>query len=237
MSMTRVVSGLFGVILLTMVGACTDVITERDLYDLKTPNTFVKRSVIERIQRSRNFPFSLMDSLIDTKREKEAVAVMLELLRSGKEPKDIRRIILKSFGTLGQRTEIPVRPLLDALKDEDPRIRYVAIEVIGKTKQLKAVDALIKLLGRTMDQDYAVLWALGEIGGDKALPVLNRMAFSDNEYLRYNAFKALSKISLSWVPETESNSGLVYLANLGRLAVKSYQESMKVALGKMRNKI
>ena len=185
----------FALILSIFVSGCRTV-TEHDLADLQSPNAIVKKEAVNRISRGRGFPFNLIGPFVSKDNEEKAVTIMVELLRSGNGSKDAKLNILKALGELGKRTEIPADPLIEKLKDKDPDVRRWAIEALGKTKNKKALPALVKLLEQQTDK-YPVIWAIGEIGDQGAIPHLGQLLASEDKYVTYNAYRALAKIGTS----------------------------------------
>jgi hypothetical protein len=175
-----------------LTSACR-IITEVDVANLQSPNEAVKREVLRKFSRKEPFLTNIVGRFLNRNIEKEAVTTMLALLRDGREPEDIQLGILRAMGDLGKKTEVPVSPLIEKLKSADPRMRLQAVESLGKIKDKKAVPALIQLL-ETEANKYPVIWALGEIRDKSAVPALNRLLTSEDQYVRYNANKALVKI-------------------------------------------
>ncbi len=87
-------------------------------------------------------------------------------------------------------------PLMDALKDKDPRVRNVAVSALGKLRDMRAVDPLIDAL---KDGDTAVrinvCKSLGALGDFKAIkPLVNSL--NDQEMgVRIAACGALGSFS------------------------------------------
>lgn len=178
-------SSLFSVMVLSIcITACSQ-ISEKDLAELQSPNDLVKREAIQKISKQ--------ERLFNRNVEKRAVAILVELLDGGRESEDIQLSILKALGELGKRIDVPISSLIEKLGDENPRIRLQAVESLGKIKNGEAVQALLKLLEAETDK-YPIIWALGEIGDKRAISALNSLLASKDEYLRYNARKALEKI-------------------------------------------
>ena len=194
-SIMRMSLVFFALILSILVSGCRTV-TEHDLADLQSPNAIVKKEAVDRISRGRGFPFNLIGPFVSKDNEEKAVTIMVELLRSGNGSKDAKLNILKALGELGKRTEIPADPLIEKLKDKDPDVRHLAIEALGKTKNKKALPALVKLLEQQTDK-YPVIWAIGEIGDQGAIPHLGQLLASEDKYVTYNAYRALAKIGTS----------------------------------------
>lgn len=175
------------------MAACSNM-TEKDLGNLESPNDIVKQEAIKKIANGEPYPLNLVNRFFyNGFVEKRAVEIMVGQLRDGKESEDIQLGILKALGELGQRTEVPVSPLVKRLRDENPRIRLQAVESLGKIRNPEAVPALIELLDIETNK-YPIIWALGEIGDRTAVPALNRLLVSEDKYVRYNAGRALAKI-------------------------------------------
>jgi HEAT repeat protein len=227
--MMRASSVLFAVILLTLVSGCSTV-AEKDLADLQSPNAIVRKEAIDRISGGPGFPVSQMGWLVSRTNEKRAVKLMVALLQKGEEAKEVQLSILKALGELGRRTETAIPPLVERLKDEDPDCRREATEALGKTRNKKALAPLVKLLDEEKDA-YTVLWALGEIGDERAIPTLNAFLASDDQYLRYNAYRALAKIGR---PDSDGDvdekRGVL---DFGKKAFKKYQDAMIIVFRKI----
>lgn len=181
-----------GVMLSLLIPACSPT-TEEDLANLRSPNDTVKMETIRKFSRREGFPFSLLGRHLDQNTDRKAVAIMVELLRSGNESEDVQLGILRAMGELGKRTQVPVSPLIQKLGDGNPRIRLTAVESLGKIRDKTAVPALVRLLD-TETEKYPIIWALGEIADKRAVPALNQLLGSPDKYARYNANKALKKI-------------------------------------------
>ena len=188
----NIVSTFLVLVFSGLIAACSP-ITEKDLAELQSPNDAVKKEAIQKFATGERFPVSLVEPFLTRSREKKAVAIMAELLHGGGESEDIQVNILKAMGELGKRTQVPVSPLIEKLKERNPRIRLQAVESLGKIKNKEAVPALVRLLEKE-GNTYPIIWALGEIGDKSALPALNRLLASGDKYARYNANKALRKI-------------------------------------------
>lgn len=220
--------------LFVLVSSCSTV-TEQDLVDLQSSNAIVKKEAIQRISKGQHFSFPVMDSLVNMANEKRAAAILVELLSSGKESKDMELTILKTLGALSKTTEVPVAPLIERLKAKDLRIRAQAIEALGKTRNAKASTPLVKLLEEEKEK-YAIIWALGEIEDPGAIPALNRLLASEDDYVRYNASRALAKIRTEEVEGnsgTSNNSNTKGLIDIGKIAFSKYQDMMMIVFQKV----
>lgn len=185
-------SVIVAVVLSICFTACSS-LCEKDLEDLQSPNHIVKKEAIGKISEPGRFPFTISRRLFGGGIEKKAVTILVEMLNKGKESEDIHLSILKTLGDLGMRTEVPIEPLIDKLKDENPRIRLRAVESLGKIRNEKAVSALLQLLEEEPNK-YPIIWSLGQIGDKRAIPALNTLLSSEDKFLQYNARKALKKI-------------------------------------------
>jgi hypothetical protein len=229
---TRISSALFVMMISVFVVGCATV-SEEDLVDLQSPNAIVKQEAIQRISQEQSFPASLMYDLASNENEKNAIAIMVESLRRGRESKDVQLNILTALGELSKRTQVPVSPLIEKLKDEDPDIRTQAIEALARTQSKEASTALVKLLEEDAHK-YAIIWAIGEIGDKGAIPTLNRLLASEDKYVRHNASRALAKMG-SDQEEIDSSSDNSGIFDLGRNAFKKYQGMMIAVFRKIRD--
>ena len=224
---------LFAGMLIIWVWGCSTV-TEQDLTDLHSANAVVMKEAIEKIARGPSFPLSLMDGLVSKTNEKRAVTIMVELLQDGKESKDVQLSLLTALGELGRKTQVPVTPLIEKLKDKDPQIRVRVIETLARTKNKETSTALVKMLNDETDK-YPIIWALGEIGDQEAIPALNRFAASEDKNLSYNARQALAKIRTdeTGVHSDPDQSDTKSLLEIGRMVFRKYREVMMALFQKM----
>jgi HEAT repeat protein len=92
-------------------------------------------------------------------------------------------------------TEECFRNLLEALDDEDPKVRRLAVCGLAACGGSRALDALIERLGDP-DEDIRmrVAVALGKIGDRRAAPALVRAASGDDLPLRRVSILALGEL-------------------------------------------
>jgi HEAT repeat protein len=175
-----------------------------------------------------------MDGLVSETNEERAVNIMVELLQDGKQSKDVQLSILTALGELGRKTQVPVTPLIEKLKHKDPQIRVRAIETLAKTKNKEASTVLVKMLNEETDK-YPIIWALGEIRDEEAIPALNRFAASEDKLLSYNARLALAKIRTdeTGVHTDPDKSDKKSLLEISRMVFKKYREVMMALFQKM----
>jgi len=93
----------------------------------------------------------------------------------------MRSSALYAMGRTADMRWIPY--LLSELKSEAPELRMEAARALGVLEATAAVDPMIKMLDDEMDSEvrFAILEALGEIGGEKAKQALQLTIDSDNE--------------------------------------------------------
>jgi HEAT repeat protein len=229
----KILSCLLAFILLISVSSCST-ISDTDLADLQSPNDIVKQEAIQRIPKEPRFPLNLVSRFFGSNETEKAVAIMVGLLREGKETKDTERLIVRTLGQLSRRTEVSMGPLIQMLEDKDPRMRGEVLEALGRSKSKQAVTALLKMLDEEMP-NYCLIWAIGEIGDQRAVPYLNRLLMSEDEYVRYNAYQALAKIGEEQgeVKSDKTNSDTRSLLDVGRAAFKKYQDAMMAVFQKI----
>ncbi len=100
---------------------------------------------------------------------------------------------LRAFETLIGAGDQAIEPLLAALDDSDPVTAEHAAGALGNLKNARAVEALMAAIERKGFPVYVGVWALGEIGDERAIPVLVRhLGHKDLGIAKY-AVKALVK--------------------------------------------
>jgi protein-S-isoprenylcysteine O-methyltransferase Ste14 len=124
--------------------------------------------------------------------QNRAVPTLIILL--GNPNSDIREFSVQALGELqaAEATE-PLIPLLD---DSEYRVQRGAAYALGQIGSEQAVDPLIQVLDRPTSggMRYAVYTALGQIGSDRAWPVLVPAAMDTIWYAQNAALRALHKI-------------------------------------------
>ena len=83
--------------------------------------------------------------------------------------------------------------MIQALKDEDPRVRYQSAEALGNIRDSRAVDPLIQAL---KDDDSSVRYwaivALGKINDNRAAdPLIQASREDEDSYIRDAASNVL----------------------------------------------
>jgi HEAT repeat protein len=91
--------------------------------------------------------------------------------------------------------------VVSELTNEDPECRYEAARACGELGARDAVPALSRLMGdRDREVQAAAIWALGQIGGDKARRLLMECCEADDEMVQDAADEALAELELGATP-------------------------------------
>jgi bilin biosynthesis protein len=143
--------------------------------DLKSTNIMVKKNAIY---------------YLGQKKSKKAVPHLIDLADSD-QPKVIRLNAIMALGKIGEASA--AEALIRCLDEGDIEIRTAAVCALGQMKDPKGVEPR---LGVIHDQrlQLTVIWALGNMGEEAAVPVLTGLLASDDRFVRYNAGRALKKI-------------------------------------------
>ena len=88
--------------------------------------------------------------------------------------------------------------LVEALKDNDPWVRYFAAKSLGRLNDSKSIDALVEVVENEPLNHVriAALEALGKLGGNKAVHVISGYVRSDDRDMARVAAEALEEIRL-----------------------------------------
>jgi len=88
-----------------------------------------------------------------------------------------------------------IEPLFAMLKNENPNIRYIAIENLGKARTLHTIEPLIAaLMDKEVDIRGAAAYALGELGDPRAIEPLIVALKDKNVYVHESVARALGKM-------------------------------------------
>lgn len=100
--------------------------------------------------------------------EHETERAVSALTRCGLRDED-PSVRLVSAWALGEiKDEIAVRALIESLDDPDYYVREMAVLALGEIENPSAINELVKAFDREEELQRAVIWALGEIEGDRA---------------------------------------------------------------------
>ncbi|MDP8248862.1 MAG: HEAT repeat domain-containing protein [Candidatus Tritonobacter lacicola] len=122
-------------------------------------------------------------------RESAAMPGLIVLLDSPIE--EVRLKSVFALGRIGSQEAVPA--LIERLDDESLDIRREAVTSLGKLKNPAAIHSLVLLLD-SEELELAVIWAIGNIGDSRSIPILNDLLAGEDPYVRYNASRALAKI-------------------------------------------
>jgi HEAT repeat protein len=115
-----------------------------------------------------------------------------------------RQLVTVALGGIGSRVESVVRFLIDLLEDEDPLVRLVAVQALGKIGSADAIPPMLAILkNRSNPMRAEVVIALGVMGGEagSALPILRNMRNDKDEDVRREVATALQRIDPEAAPE------------------------------------
>jgi HEAT repeat protein len=99
--------------------------------------------------------------------EHEALEAVTPLTDALRDPStEVRLTATWALGEIKDDNSIP--SLIRSLEDDDMLVREMAVLALGEIENPSAVEPLVKMFGQE-DLRAAVVWALGEIRGEKAL--------------------------------------------------------------------
>ena len=129
--------------------------------------------------------------------DKEAVAVLLEVLVDPKEYTGTRDAAARALGRLGDRKAVD--SLINILKNktEDKDVRMGSAVALGDIKDKKAVEPLIEVLKDNKEYVWlrvAAVSALGNMGDERALVPVRDALKDSSDYVRNAAQSALLKV-------------------------------------------
>ena len=84
--------------------------------------------------------------------------------------------------------------LVALLDDPDDDVRLGAIEALGRGRHKAAVPTLVNRLKAGDRNSIRIIWALGEIGDERAVPALMTQYRSNEPFTRQKAVEALGKV-------------------------------------------
>lgn len=225
------VRGLVIIVIAVMgVNACSSV-SHKDLRDLSNANPITQREAIERIAAAggNDGSFAFIGDFWNRGSARQAVNKMVRLFHECEECLDTRLEILSALGALASQVEVPTSILMEAVEDEDATIRQRAVEIVAKAGDRALVPVLASWLQddqRDAKEKYAVIWALGELGAQESVSILERLLDSDDKYVRYNAYRSLSKIGEVEKRTASRNGGTSRVAALARTTLERYKFAM-----------
>ncbi len=221
----RLVSALVMSAILVLSGGCS-LVGEKDFADLESSSLFDRRQAIEAIGQRRIPRFFPFEAFIDTTRAKRAAIVIARSLETGNENREMQLNMLAAIEKLAHYVQVPASGVIEKLDDEDPEIRARAVHVLAGIGGEEATSALLRAL-REQERNYSIIWALGEIGHTKAIPVLNQLLNSKDRYVSHHAYKALMKINRVSTDGKSVGKEKERLVSLARATFDHYTKTME----------
>lgn len=175
MNRTSVVIFISCALLTTLIFGCGSRDQQRRMSELSSANVMVRIAAIEEL---------------GLKRAKAAVPALCALT-SGSQPRQIRLSSIRALGDIGDTNSVEI--LIPLARDPDVEIVVECIEAMGKLGDARAVPALVGCLTNVSVQ-FPAMWALGNIGGERATGELTPFLSADDKFVRYNAGLALRHI-------------------------------------------
>ncbi|MEI7907006.1 MAG: HEAT repeat domain-containing protein [Bacteroidota bacterium] len=129
--------------------------------------------------------------------------------------------------------ENSVPHLVTAMQSKYPKIQGFSVEMLGILGDIKATPTLLEYIDYSVrDVKHKSLIALGRIGDERSIPVIQRFLFSEDEQLRVDAAKAAGNLStpsmaydLYWMLVKDTLkvkfAAAEALARSGKLGIKS----------------
>jgi len=134
-------------------------------------------------------------ALLGNLKQRKAVEPLIKVLNDEQEWKSVRARAAGSLGVL--RDESAAEPLLDALNNENLEIRNSVVVALGKIKDGRAVNPLIRI-GENPLEDASIrksaIAALGKIGDKQAEGTILNVLNSETGTLYYAAITALGQL-------------------------------------------
>jgi HEAT repeat protein len=140
--------------------------------------------------------------------DRRVLTILEHALRHGTPP--VRAAAALAFGQM--EDGVAVRPLIDAIGDEDSWVRYYAVRSIGRLRCAEALPQLERTL-LTDEADpvrIAAAESLGQIGGSQAIALLRAAMSSDNPDM-----VRVASLSLASLAEPEALQPLVETLRTG----------------------
>jgi HEAT repeat protein len=124
----------------------------------------------------------------------EVHARVCDLLDEDSVP-EVRREAARALGVLGGRTGQPVEPLVKALDDPNDGVRRTATLALGRIRDERSADALVKILSRHPELWQEASAALAATGDLELLPRLIPLLDSDSSHVRCGALRAIAAVA------------------------------------------
>ncbi len=167
-----------------------------------------------------------LPALAKDKVDRQAIESLVSDLKSGtRQTRDAATKQLISIGS-------PALPLLiKALDNPDHQTQEFAAGIIGNIGNKAAVPALLKALEKKPPRRYAIVWALGKIKDERAIPTLIEAFRDERADVRKTAMRSLLMIASPAVPyliarinDPDPIMRVHVITSLGELGVASSEE-------------
>lgn len=173
--------------------------------------------LLENLEVGEQGKVALLDAMRDP--SKEVRAAVVKALGLMNDPELIKHLIgffndpdmrvrantIEAVASMGDRQV--VKFLLPFVEDVNNRVRGNAIVGIRKLGNYNVVPMLQKMLMlRDEGMKATALWAIGEIGDVKLLPFVYPLVGDSNEMIRYNAVRAIFRLSPEILAKYYSNT-------------------------------
>ncbi len=132
----------------------------------------------------------LLPFLSDREDMRASVDVLSGLFETGSVA--IKKEAIITLGNLQDKRA--TKSLIEIAKNDSDELSVYAIEALGKIRDRDSVQFLLSLLDEREGDRNVIIWALGNIGDSRAVPVLSGLLGHNDKFVRFNTFNALKKI-------------------------------------------
>jgi HEAT repeat protein len=132
-----------------------------------------------------------------------AIERLVEILKDDELYPEDRSSAAEALAMIG---EPGLTPLVEALADEDSKVRLYAADALGRMKDARAVEPLLNALNDESNEvrNQAVM-ALGDLKDARAIEALTRALTDEDEHVRANAKHGLQRIKAKQRREQSSS--------------------------------
>jgi HEAT repeat protein len=124
----------------------------------------------------------------------ELHARVCDLLDEDSVP-EVRREAARALGVLGGSTDERVEPLVQALDDPNDGVRRTATLSLGRIRDARSAEALVKILSTHPELWQEASAALAAAGDVELLPRLIPLLDSDSSHIRCGALRAIAAVA------------------------------------------
>lgn len=117
----------------------------------------------------------------------------------------IRLSAVESLAQLQDARAVPA--LIERLSDPHDKVQRAAVDALGKLRDPQTTEPLMAYVrDRTGDRiPLNALWALGNIGDNRAMELLSELRTHTDPYVAYNAHQALRSLKPSATPASSDS--------------------------------